>query len=281
MSAPAAVAGVARVRSSRGVALLDADRGLRDVIPPDELAFAQRLVLARRHDIEPGFWSPQTLIDDGDSPVAALVIGGLVTREVTLAGRSSATLFGPGDCFCPWRTIDTSLRCVSEWESSGASIAVLGHHFRVAARRWPALAALIDERLAEQHDLAVLRTAIVSLPRVEQRVIAVFWQLADRWGVVSPVGIVVRLPLTHALLGHLVGAQRPTVTLALAGLAEQGLLRRGESRAWILSHDSADILDDGAHDGARISTAGGPPRPPHQRPHPADLVHRAQRMQPQ
>jgi DNA-binding IclR family transcriptional regulator len=40
---------------------------------------------------------------------------------------------------------------------------------------------------------------------------------------------------SHATIGHLVGAQRPTVSLALHALAEAGLLRRGDTGAWTLS----------------------------------------------
>jgi CRP/FNR family transcriptional regulator, cyclic AMP receptor protein len=77
--------------------------------------------------------------------------------------------------------------------------------------------------------------AISAWPRVEERVLALFWQLADRWGVVRPDGVVIELALTHATIGHLVGAQRPTVSLALHALAEAGLLRRGDTGAWTLS----------------------------------------------
>jgi CRP/FNR family cyclic AMP-dependent transcriptional regulator len=87
-----------------------------------------------------------------------------------------------------------------------------------------------------------VRAAIVGLPRVEERVLALFWQLADRWGVVRPEGVVVQLPLTHALIGQLVGAQRPTVSLALQSLADDGLLLRGDIGAWTLDHESGATL---------------------------------------
>ena len=57
-----------------------------------------------------------------------------------------------------------------------------------------------------------------------------FGLLADRWGRVTPDGIVVDLALTHELIGHLVGGRRPTVTLALAELAESGRARPQERR---------------------------------------------------
>src|SRR5215207_7228178 len=238
---PVAGAGAAPGRFHQ-VTLLRADRGLRDAIAAHEVAFAERVVIARRHDLDPGPWSPQMLVVKDEHPFAALLLRGVVTHEIMLAGRCSASLFGPGDCFRPWHAIDTALPCTARWETSGAVIAVLDERFLTAARRWPGLAAVILERLAQQLDVSALRTAIVGLPRVEQRVLAAFWQLAERWGIVRPHGIVVRLALTHALIGHLVGAQRPTVSLALQALAEDGLLRRTEPTVWTLSHGSRDAL---------------------------------------
>ena len=68
--------------------------------------------------------------------------------------------------------------------------------------------------------------------------LALFWQLADRWGTVTAFGVAVSLQLTHEVLGRLVGAQRPTVTLALSELAEAGLVVRVPKAGWLLSRDS-------------------------------------------
>src|SRR4029453_18353383 len=84
----------------------------------------------------------------------------------------------------------------------------------------------LHDRLAEQLDRATARAAIMALPRVEQRVLGLFWQLAERWGTVRPEGIAIELPLTHELIGQLIGARRPTVSLALQPLAHDGLLQR-------------------------------------------------------
>jgi DNA-binding IclR family transcriptional regulator len=48
---------------------------------------------------------------------------------------------------------------------------------------------------------------------------------------------VVELPVTHAALGRLVGAKRPTVSLALKSLAEAGLVRQCGSR-WVLAPEA-------------------------------------------
>ena len=41
--------------------------------------------------------------------------------------------------------------------------------------------------------------------------------------------------LSHQTLADLIGARRPTVTVALRELAERELVRRGESGEWILA----------------------------------------------
>jgi CRP/FNR family cyclic AMP-dependent transcriptional regulator len=128
----------------------------------------------------------------------------------------------------------------------GTTVAVLDERFAASARRWPGLSTVVYERLAEQLDDTAVRAAIVGLPRIEERVLALFWQLADRWGVVTPDGIVVRLALTHAMIGELVGAQRPTVSLALQALAEAGDLRRATPSTWALSRASHAKLEPAA-----------------------------------
>ena len=48
------------------------------------------------------------------------------------------------------------------------------------------------------------------------------------------------LALTHRILGQLVGARRPTVSTALAELAERGELSRRADGAWLLRGDPPD-----------------------------------------
>jgi CRP/FNR family transcriptional regulator, cyclic AMP receptor protein len=226
------------------VSLLRADAGLREAVPAAELPFAQRVVIGARHQVGPGPWSPADLLPGSTDPFAAIVISGVVTHEVALAGRCSADLLGSGDVLRPWRAVDSALPAESLWSSpAGAEIAVLDQRFLAATRRWPRLGAVIHERLADQLDASAARAAIVALPRVEERVLALFWQLADRWGVVTADAVVVRLPLTHAFIGQLVGAQRPTVSLALHALAQEpALLSRTAPGAWSLSHRSNERL---------------------------------------
>jgi CRP/FNR family transcriptional regulator, cyclic AMP receptor protein len=228
------------------VSLLRVDPALRAAVAPEDLGLAEHALVAPCRRLPRGRWAPEMLAVGGAHPFAALLLEGVVTYEIRLAGRRSAQLLGPGDLFRPWTSAEASLRYTSSWSAAGdAAIALLDDHFLIAARRWPRLAAVVYDRLADQSDIAAVRAAIVALPRVEQRVLALFWQLADRWGVVRPEGIVVRLALTHELIGRLVGAQRPTISLALHTLAEQDLLHRDDAGAWTIARESLTLLADG------------------------------------
>jgi CRP/FNR family cyclic AMP-dependent transcriptional regulator len=242
------------------VALLHVDAGLRAAVPADERAVAERVAIAPCRAVAPGPWSPQSLDADGDA-FGALLIRGLVTHETTIAHRRSAELFGPGDLLRPWPGFDSAVPATSRWASddAGALVAVLDRRFLAAARRWPALFVVLHDRLAEQLDRATARAAIMALPRVEQRVLALFWQLADRWGTVRPEGIVIELGLTHELIGQLIGARRPTVSLALQPLTNDGLLQRTSTGCWLLAHDSLEALPEIGPSGPVRAAAGDPP----------------------
>jgi CRP/FNR family cyclic AMP-dependent transcriptional regulator len=226
------------------VALLKVDAGLRSAVPELERPVAERVVLVPRRELGPGPWRTELLRADEDV-LAALVVRGIVTREITVAGRRSAELLGPGDVFHPWAGSDTVVPSTLRWASdSRAVIAVLDGRFLAAARRWPQLIAVVHQRLAEQLERATLRAAIMALPRVEQRILGVFWQLAERWGTVRSEGVFIQLAITHELIGQLIGAQRPTVSLSLQALAGEGLLQRTSRDAWMLRHDSRHALPD-------------------------------------
>jgi hypothetical protein len=74
---------------------------------------------------------------------------------------------------------------------------------------------------------------ICQLPRVDDRLLAMMWLLAESWGRVTASGTLLPLQLTHSALGGLVGARRPTVTLALRGLTESGAVLR-QPDGWLL-----------------------------------------------
>jgi CRP/FNR family cyclic AMP-dependent transcriptional regulator len=90
------------------------------------------------------------------------------------------------------------------------------------------------QRTIRRSQRMALQLAIGDVRRVDERLLALFAHLGDRWGRVTPHGIHVPMRLTHELIGHLIGAQRPTVTTALGELRRDGRLVKRPDRTWLL-----------------------------------------------
>ena len=103
-------------------------------------------------------------------------------------------------------------------------LALLDDAFAERVKPWPQISReLLSRACMRAADLDVQR-AITSQPRLEVRLTLLLWHLAGRWGRVEHGGIRIALPLTHRLLGRLVGAERPSVSHALARLSQAGLV---------------------------------------------------------
>jgi hypothetical protein len=100
-------------------------------------------------------------------------------------------------------------------------------------QRYPRLVEGLHASVQEQQQRLVAQLLICQLPRVEDRVQAILWLLAETWGRVTPSGTVLPMRLTHDAIGQLIGARRSTVTLGLRALADRGvILRRRDD--WLL-----------------------------------------------
>jgi CRP/FNR family transcriptional regulator, cyclic AMP receptor protein len=229
-------------RLPAGVSLLDADPDLTAGVPDDDVALARRALLRPRYDIPKGRWAPELLRGHDNGAFAILLIDGAILRQLDLVDRHCLQIFGPGDVLQP--TADGGvLECPVTWRALvPSSVVVLDERFTRATQRWPALGLNLHRRLLDQADRIAMHAAIAQLPRVDQRILALLWQLAERWGRVTPFGVELPLDLTHEALGRLVGAQRPTVTLALRTLADEGAVTRTTDRGWLLRPSSRETL---------------------------------------
>ena len=99
---------------------------------------------------------------------------------------------------------------------------------------------MLIDRLCERAQRLAVSQAICQLNGVDRRLLALFWQLAERWGKVVADGVSVTLPLPHRLIAELVGARRPTVSTALGQLADRGLLTR-DGETWLLHGDPVGV----------------------------------------
>ena len=128
--------------------------------------------------------------------------------------------------------------------------------------QYPEVTAALFDRLSERSLRLATTQAISQLTRVDRRLKALFWHLAERWGRVGGEGVVIPLALTHRILGQLVGARRPTVSTALSELAERDELVRRSDGSWLLRGDPPDAstLDRGGVRNARVGDLLRPAR---------------------
>ena len=233
------------VYRGESVAILESDPDLAELLSPAEREEAKELLYADSMTLEPGVWKPEEMWNMANAPsVGLLVCEGLVTREVVVAGRHSSELLGPSDLLRPWdQDGDVGLMPVEvHWHVlDRTDLAVLDRNFLLAASRWPALLETLLSRTLRRARWLAFQVAMKQITRVEGRVLVLFWALSERWGHVTPRGVHVRLPLTHEIIGRLVGARRPSVTTALGALREAGALERQQD-GYLLFGDAADAL---------------------------------------
>jgi CRP/FNR family cyclic AMP-dependent transcriptional regulator len=225
--------------ATRWQRLLDLDPDLADALGEVVAAHARDRIGVVTVGLPPGSWHPSELAAAGRRPFALIVCDGLIVRDLDLAGTLTADLLGPGDLVDVGHGSDHLLSTGERWHVSGhATVAILDDRVLPALHAWPALSSRLIARAARQASRAAEQRAISQLPRVELRIRALLWHLAERWGRIASSGVVVPLELTHEALGTLVGARRSTVTLALSALGRQGTVIRRADGAWVLRADS-------------------------------------------
>jgi CRP/FNR family cyclic AMP-dependent transcriptional regulator len=236
-------AGVRTPRGTDAVRLLEADPELGALLTSPRRAEAERELVVRTHRLGVGPWDVSRLSGASADHVGLLLLDGVLSRELVVADQVSAELLGPGDLVRPWQGASPAglLPVQAVWSVlSTVTLAVLDRRFAAEAARYPEVTAALFERLGERSLRLATTQAISQLTRVDRRLKALFWHLAERWGRVSGDGVVVPLALTHRILGQLVGARRPTVSTALSELAERQELIRRPDGSWLLRGDPPD-----------------------------------------
>jgi CRP-like cAMP-binding protein len=171
---------------------------------------------------------------DHASGFGAVVLSGMLVERMRVGDQVGLRLLGPGDVLSLTKQSRSMLLSYADCRAvTDVRLALLGRELLLAVQRWPQLLAALHVRMAEQSDRLAAQLVICQLPRVDQRLLAVMWLLAESWGHVTAAGTSLPLGLTHDLLGGLIGARRSTVTLALGELAERGALIR-QDRGWLL-----------------------------------------------
>ncbi|OLE36503.1 MAG: hypothetical protein AUG48_07130 [Actinobacteria bacterium 13_1_20CM_3_68_9] len=228
------------------VRVLIEDPDLAHGIAGERRRAAERACLANVVRATRGPWRADRVSSAPPGSFGLLVLKGLLSRRVGRGGRFGAELLGPGDLLRPWdRPGDqAAMSFATDWKViQPARLAILDRRFAERAAPYPEIAdQLIGRTLLRSRQLTETM-AIVHHPRVEVRVHALLWSLAERWGTVRRDGIALSLPLTHALLADMVAASRPAVTAALSALTKRRCVLRDRD-LWLLRGGPPAELDE-------------------------------------
>jgi hypothetical protein len=219
------------------ISIVDADPDLGDLLSPGDLERARREALTRVSRLSPGAWDAADAHEPAEHHRGFLIVDGLLSRTVNVLGKHCVELVGHGDVMRPWSWDETGSHVRAEvgWQvMEETQLAVLDHAFVLRIVPWPQLGLeLFNRGTRRAHHLAVA-LAIAHHQRIGDRLLLSLWHLAERWGRVTPEGIVVPLPLGHQRLADLVGAHRPSVTSALGELTRAGAISRRDDGVWVL-----------------------------------------------
>jgi CRP/FNR family cyclic AMP-dependent transcriptional regulator len=230
---------------SRYVRLLDEDPELADLMREDRRREAADVLRVRVIDLSRGEWDCAS--HHGPADMGHLLLGGAVAREVTLEDIVSSELLGAGDLLVPAapagpdRLPGQTVRCQV---LAAARVAVLDTTAAAHLGRFPEVTAALMTRLGTQADRLSTLKAIAQLNSVERRVLALMRHLASRWGRMTPRGVVIPLTVSHRLLGELIGARRPTVSVAVAALDRADSVHRLQDGTWLLTAELAPEVGD-------------------------------------
>ena len=239
---------------SGSVQLLEADPDLGRGLDPQRVREVSRRLFVRAIEAPRGPWSPGRQLSHGSQPIGLLVLDGLLVREATVGDHPCAELLGPGDLLRTWDDRDAEIllpRSVEWIALTQTRLAVIDQALAVRAAQWPEIFAALVERAARRADRLAVMQAIAHLTRVDDRLLALLWCLAERWGRVVPGGVLVNVRLPHRTLAGMVGARRPSVTTALGQLIARKEVERRPDGGWLLRGDAPEVrAADRTGDGA-------------------------------
>jgi CRP/FNR family transcriptional regulator, cyclic AMP receptor protein len=232
-----------------------------DVDLADELDIRMRLaarpsVTAMTFEMETGQLGLAEWLALASTGPGLLVLDGVIAATVAVGDRISAELVGAGDLIQPWESGDAELVCELGWRALvPVRFALLDAAFLQRIQPWPQIGAALLRRAGRRTRRLDVQRAIAAQPRLDVRLALLMWHLAARWGRVEPGGVRLCLPLTHQLLGRLISAERPSVSHALARLA-QAVLVTGHGDDWHLhgsvEHHLATMIEPQLHRAAPL-----------------------------
>jgi CRP-like cAMP-binding protein len=213
--------------------LLEADPDLARNLPPDSLRNLRPALVVDVLELPVGEWSPSQSEPLGGH-LGFLLLEGLILRRTRINGSRSGELISRGDLIRPWIEDPVSFS-TAEWRvMEPVRLAVLDRQVGIKICSRPELSAALLDRLTLRTRSLAINAATENIRGLEDRLLVLFWHLAERWGRREKGVVVVPIRLTHETLSLLVGARRPSVTTALGALAGRGDLERRENGEWVM-----------------------------------------------
>src|SRR3954453_18047881 len=212
-------------------------------IPEGRRELARERLLASVARLGVGPWTPS--IGHGGG-IGILIVDGLLMRDVVLGETVATEIVGRGDVLRPTEHDGTEAPVPFdvEWRvMQPTTLARLDRAFAAELAQWPEVVEAIVAAAVRRSQSLALHLAVCHLRRVHTRLLVFMWHMADRWGKVGTEGVQVPLKLSHRALGHLVGAQRPSVTTALRQLTAEGLVSRAADGTWLLHGGPPETLE--------------------------------------
>jgi CRP-like cAMP-binding protein len=238
-----AVSSFGTARSER-VAVLAVDPQLGERLDAARRARAEAVSVARVLRRERGVWDARDDARHGRDGLGLLVVDGMLLRRVGMGGRFGAELLSAGDILQPGRHDgEATLAFEATWRVlAPLRLAVLDLAWMARMAPFPEVLADLAGRIMVRSRRLASLLAIAQRHPLEERLRLFFWELADRYGRVGPDGVRLDLRLTHEVIGHLVGAHRPSVSVALARLEQGGEIRR-QGRGWLLRGSPPSVAE--------------------------------------
>lgn len=237
--------------------ILEEDPDLAEDLPPPARraateAFRARVVVAERPAWEPPRLEPRTTY-------GLLVLDGLLGRRVRVGSALSTELLGCGDILRPWEEPSLWHLIPPEFEwrvFRPTRLAILDERITRLIGRRPELIISFSGRAFRRARYAEYIMAVTRFRHVEHRLLATLWHIASNWGYVTPEGVGMPFQLTHAVLGEIVGARRPSVTTALQGLQQRGHITPIPTGGYLLAGHPGEVVQGMAFKPARRSQPG-------------------------
>jgi CRP-like cAMP-binding protein len=241
-----------RTAPPKKIRLLEADRDLGAALN-ERQGTPRPPIAASVWRLDRGEWSPDRAAPE-KGHFGFLVLSGLIARRLKITRGMTLELLSDGDLLRPWQE-DADSFDESRWRVlERAELVELNPPVAREICRHPALVDALLEKLMRRCRYLSACAAIQSITGLEDRLVALFWHLAERSGSRGPEGVVVPLHLTHQALAEMVGARRPSVTAALRRLEDDGRLVRPAPHGWLLSGDPPGAPEEPP---GSLSTVGG------------------------